>query len=215
MANTAAPSFSLESGDRLTRTEFHRRYCARPDLKRAELLNGVVYVSSPVSAQHGEPDNIAGMWLGVYAARVPDLCVLNNATLMLSDTSEVQPDVMLFREQGASGGAQVRDDGYVWGIPQLVLEIAVSSASYDLHDKLRVYEQAGVPEYVVWRVIDQAIDWFRLESGAYARVAPDTDGIIESTEFPGLRLSVYAMLAGNRAAVLAALDTPGRETTGI
>lgn len=38
---------SLESGDRLSRAEFHRRSCLRPDMKKAELIGGVVYVSSP------------------------------------------------------------------------------------------------------------------------------------------------------------------------
>jgi len=38
---------SLESGDHLTHEEFHRRYLERPDIKKAELVEGVVYVSSP------------------------------------------------------------------------------------------------------------------------------------------------------------------------
>ena len=38
----------IESGDRLTRAEFHRRYDAREDIKKAELVEGVVDVGSPV-----------------------------------------------------------------------------------------------------------------------------------------------------------------------
>ncbi|MEA2642316.1 MAG: hypothetical protein QOF51_3710 [Chloroflexota bacterium] len=117
---------ALESGDHLTRAEFHRRYCARPDIKRAELVEGVVYIE---------------------------------------------------------------------GAPQLVMEIAASSASYDLHEKLRVYRRNGVPEYVVWRVFDGAVNWYRLEAGEYVLVELDEHSVIESTEFPGLRLNVPKLLA--------------------
>jgi Uma2 family endonuclease len=98
-------------------------------------------------------------------------------------------------------------DGYLEGAPEFVMEIAASSASYDLHDKLETYRQAGVPEYVVWRVIDEQMDWFRLHDGAYVRVEPNEDGVIESTSFPGLRLSIPALPTGDRAALLAALES--------
>ena len=38
MATETLPLVPLESGDRLTREEFHHRYCARPDIKKAELI---------------------------------------------------------------------------------------------------------------------------------------------------------------------------------
>jgi hypothetical protein len=45
-----------ENGDRLTRTEFERRYETMPHLKKAEFIEGVVYVPSPVRhRQHGAP----------------------------------------------------------------------------------------------------------------------------------------------------------------
>jgi Uma2 family endonuclease len=200
----------LESGDRLTRAEFHRRYCARKDIKKAELVEGVVYVASPVRFDgHGRQDNIVQMWLGVYAAQIPDLDVGVNSTVFLDADNELQPDALLIWRTPAKPGAHLTSDGYVEGAPLLVVEVAPSSASYDLHDKMRVYRRAGVQEYVVWRTRDRAIDWFRLHEGEYLRVEPDQRGIIESSVFPGLRLSVPAMLARDRAAVLAALTTPG------
>ena len=57
-------------------------------------------------------------------------------------------------------------------------------------------------EYVVWRVLDEAIDWFRLQDGQYVLVEPDSHGLIESAQFPGLRLHVKSMLAGDLSAVL-------------
>ena len=115
------------------------------------------------------------------------------------------------------GGPRTNEKGYIEGAPQLVVEIALSSASYDLHDKLRAYRRAGVREYIVWRVLNQAIDWLRLDEGEYRKIEPDTDGVIESSIFPGLRLYVTKMLAGDDAGVLAELtrdSSPGASSSG-
>ncbi|MFN8633625.1 MAG: Uma2 family endonuclease [Chloroflexota bacterium] len=198
-------SVSLESGDHLTREEFHRRYLARADIKKAELVEGVVYVASPVRFdRHGQPQFLVVTWLGVYVAMTPGVQPGgDNTTVYLEGGNEVQPDAFLWRPE--AGGAYLTDDGYLVGAPQLVVEVAASSASYDLHSKLEAYRRNGVPEYVVWRVLDRAIDWLVLRDGSYVRVAPDADGIIESEQFPGLRLHVESMLAGDLTAVLAVL----------
>jgi Uma2 family endonuclease len=197
---------SLESGDRLTRAEFHRRYCGRPDIKKAELVEGVVYVASPVRfSKHGAPHAAVVGILFAYVARHPGLAVLaDNSTLLLDPDNEVQPDVMLFRAE--AGAARENDAGYVEGAPDLVVEVAASSASYDLHDKKNAYRRAGVAEYVVWRVEDEVVDWFRLEEGVYVLAKPDGQGVIESLGFPGLRLAVPKLIAGDYAAALAAID---------
>jgi Uma2 family endonuclease len=188
---------TLESGDRLTREEFHRRYCERPDIKRAELVEGVVYVASPLRSDvHGMPHADIVVWLGTYRSMTPGVYLSDNATVQLDDKNEVQPDAILWREE--PGGARLTEKGYVEGAPQLVVEVAASSASYDLHDKLGAYRRTGVREYVVWRTLDRAIDWLRLRAGEYVRVEPDERGLIESEVFPGLRLDVAKMLAGDR-----------------
>jgi Uma2 family endonuclease len=195
----------LESGDRLTREEFHRRYGERPDIKKAELVEGVVYVASPVRASvHGIPHARMMTWLGVYQVKTPGVQLVDNATVQLDANNEVQPDAALWREE--PGGPRLTGDGYLEGAPQLVVEVAASSASYDLHDKLEAYRRTGVGEYVVWRVLDRAIDWFRLRAGEYVRVEPDARGVIESDVFEGLRLHVAKMLAGDGAGVLAELE---------
>jgi Uma2 family endonuclease len=205
MATTTHPPVPLESGDRLTRGEFHRRYCARPDIKKADLVEGVVYVPSPARfVQHDRPQGLAVMWVQVYAASAPGVEAGIQATILLSETSEVQPDALLFRIQ-PPGNAHLTDRGYIEGAPELIVEIAASSASYDLHDKMEAYRRAGVEEYIVWQVFEERIDWFRLRNGVYVPLQPNADGIIESEVFPGLRLPVAAMLAGDRAAVLTAV----------
>jgi len=200
---TTAPPI-LESGDRLTRAEFHRRYCARPDIRMAELVEGVVYVASPVRlGAHGEPHASVVLWLGTYRAAHSGLRLGDNATVLLDADNELQPDAFLCRE--GPGGPRVTDEDYIDGAPQLVVEIAASSASYDLHDKMQAYRRNGVREYIVWRVLDESIDWFRLREGEYVRVEPDARGVIESDVFPGLRLNVPQLLADDLAGVLAEL----------
>jgi Uma2 family endonuclease len=207
MATRTDAPVSLESGDHLTRQEFHRRYSARPDIRKAELVDGVVYMPSPVrSRQHGRPHSFVMGWLAVYVSLTPDVFLEDNTTVYLDDRGEVQPDACLWRTE--PGGPRETDDGYIEGAPQLIVEVAASSVSYDLHEKKEAYRRNSVGEYVVWRVLDAAIDWFRLRDGAYVQIEPDAAGLIESEQFPGLRLHVPSMLAGDLASVLAALRGP-------
>jgi Uma2 family endonuclease len=207
MATQTKAPVILESGDNLTREEFHRRYLARPDIRKAELIDGVVYVPSPLRGDyHGRPHTFVVFWLSYYAMLVPGLECMDNTTLLLDPPVEVQPDAMLWRPE--PGGPYLNADGYVEGTPQLIVEVAASSRSYDLHQKKEAYRRNGVCEYVVWRTVDRAIDWFRLIDGAYVLIDPDADGIVESAQFPGLRLHVASMLAGDRTTIVAPLRSP-------
>jgi Uma2 family endonuclease len=198
----------LESGDRLTRAEFERRYATREDIRKAELVEGVVYVASPVrTEQHGQPHFNMNTWLGVFVSRVPGVFGATDATVRLDDENELQPDLFLARDREHGGNCAIDDDGYLVGAPELVVEVTASSASYDLGAKMEAYRRNGVREYIVWQMHEQRIDWFRLERSAYKTVAPGASGIIESAVFPGLRLDVPAMLRGDLAAVLNALSS--------
>jgi len=127
----------LESGDRLTRHEFERRYHAMPHVKKAELIEGVVYIPSPVHFEdHAEPHSWAVTWLGVYCAATPGVKLGDNATVRLDLDNEVQPDALLRLEPAAGGRSRISYDDYVKDAPELIVEIAANSASYDLHDKL-------------------------------------------------------------------------------
>lgn len=194
----------LENGDRLNRLEFERRYQAMPRLKKAELIEGVVYLPSPVHFQkHGEPHAAIIGWLTVYRAATPGVRLGDNATVRLDVDNEPQPDVLLRLDESVGGRSRLSEDDFIEGPPELIVEIAGSSASYDLHDKLNAYRRNGVQEYVVWRVYEQALDWFELHEGAYRLLQADETGLIHSRVFPGLHLAVEALLAGNLADVLA------------
>lgn len=195
----------LENGDRLRRPEFERRYKAMPHLKKAELIEGVVYVGSPLRFEsHGKPHFQIITWFGVYCAATPGVEAGDNATVRLDLDNEPQPDVLLRIESGQS---RLSDDDYVEGAPELIAEVAASSASYDLHDKLTVYRRSGVQEYIVWRTYDNRLDWFRLREGEYVLLEPDAEGVVRSEMFPGLWLDVPALLEGNLAKVLAVLQS--------
>ena len=197
---------ALENGDRLTRCEFERRYAARPDLEKVELIEGVVYMPSPVRLVHAGPHAMIEAVLLVYTASTPRVRGANNATVRLDLDNEPQPDVLLYIEEEAGGQSRVSDDGYLEGAPELVVEVAVSSASIDMHDKLRVYRRNGVREYVVWRTHEQRIDWFELADGEYRPLSSDDGGVIHSRIFPGLRLDAGALLKEDLAGALTELE---------
>ena len=194
----------LENGDRLTRNEFERRYAAMPHLQKAELIEGVVYVASPLRYKsHGQPHSDMMTWLGVYRAATPGVEVADNTTVRLDLDNEPQPDALLRIDEACGGQSRISEDDYVEGAPELIVEIAASSASFDLHDKLRVYRRNGVKEYIVWQIAEQKVSWFSLQAGDYITLVADDSGVIRSRIFPGLDLPVVPLLAGDLATVLA------------
>lgn len=202
----------LNSGDRLTQAEFERRYRARPDISKAELIEGVVYVASPVSFQHGLFHLLVSTWFGAYWAQTPGILAADNATLRLDSDNEVQPDLCAWR--GRESGRRVREtrDGYLAGAPDLVVEVAISSAAYDLHDKLTVYRRNGVQEYLVLAALEQKTTWYQWQEGSYHPLAANEQGILRSQVFPGLWLSPEMFwqrdMAGLLAVVQQGLATP-------
>ena len=194
----------LQNGDRLTAGEFLRRFDAMPEVKKAELINGIVYMASPVRArQHGIPDSLMQTWLGTYTAHTPGTRAAANSTVRFDADTVPQPDALLMIETG--GQARIGEDGYVHGAPELVAEVAASSAALDLHDKRDAYRRAGVREYVVWRPVDQKIDWWVLEDDQFVPLEPDKEGVLHSRVFPGLTLDAKALLQGEAATVLSRL----------
>lgn len=207
LATRPPDALPLDNGAHLSAEEFLRRYEASEPRLKAELIDGVVYVASPVSLRHGDPHAIVIGWLVAYAAPRADVRVSDNATIRLGDKDVPQPDAHL---RYASSARNRADGMYLQGPPELVVEIAVSSASLDLHEKLESYRRHGVQEYIVWRVYDDAIDWFALAGDEYERLEPDGDGVVHSRVFPGLRLAVEALIRGDIAKVLSVQQSAPR-----
>jgi Uma2 family endonuclease len=197
----------LRHGDYLSRDEFERRYEAMADVKKAELIEGRVYMPSPVRwKNHGEPENQMSIWLGVYRVFTPGVFAANNSTVRLDQSNEPQPDVALRIGETSGGQTLLNPDGYLEGAPELAAEIAASSAPDDLDRKLQIYRRNGVREYIVLSFDDQQLHWFSLEAGEYVPLTPDSDGVIRSRAFPGLWLNVGALLNDDMAMVLTVLQ---------
>lgn len=197
----------LENGDLLTRTEFERRYEAMPWLKKAELIEGVVYIGSPVHNEvHAEPHGLMATLPGTYRIATPGVRMADNGTLRLDPDNEPRPDVMLRVDSDKGGASHISADDCIEGAPELIVKIAASSASYDLREKRRVYRRNGVPEYIVWQIYDGRLDWWALREGEYLPLQPDEAGVIKSEVFPGLWLDMPALIANNPVKALATLQ---------
>jgi Uma2 family endonuclease len=197
----------LRPGQRLDRAEFVRRYDAMPHLKKAELIDGVVYMPSPVCVpDHGDPHFQAGIWVGNYTVRTPGVRGSDNASVSLDQSNIPQPDLFLRILPEYGGRSHIGPDKYLDGAPEFVFEVAASSASYDLREKLTLYQQHTCPEYVVWRVLDRAVSWFVLQEGRYVSLPPGPDSIFRSVVFPGLWLDPAALVADDITRVLAVLS---------
>jgi Uma2 family endonuclease len=193
----------LENGDRLSRSEFERRYGAMPELKKAELIEGVVYITTRVPYRgHAQPHAHAVGWLGVYAAGTLGCAAADSTSLRLALDNEFQPDALLMIEPDQGGQARISEDDFVEGAPELVAEVASSRVSIELNAKFQVYRRNGVREYVVRRVRDRRIDWYVLQDDEFLFLEPDEDGRYRSRVFPGLWLDAEAMIRDDLAKVL-------------
>ncbi len=207
------PAGGLRNGDHLTQPEFHRRYLGTPESFRAELVEGVVYLSSPVSLdRHGVPHLHLAGWLAYYMSKTPGLIGGDNSTVLLDNDNEPQPDLLLGIPNAAGGLTRTVREGdkhYVHGPVELLIEVAASSASIDLHGKLRAYQRNGVREYLVTLTEAEAdepkLRWHVSTGGQY-QLLPEEDGMLKSRVFPGLWLDTAAWSAGDLAKLLAAID---------
>lgn len=197
----------LDNGDRLTQREFHRRYQTYPEGVKIELVGGTVYVASPLSLEHSDFTEELGYWLGTYRRATPGVQCLHNATTILGEHSEPQPDLAL-RILPAHGGQTTEEVGdhqrhYVKGAPELVIEVAASTRALDLNQKRRDYRFAGAAEYLVVCVEEREPFWFHFT--ARRRLRPDPAGVWRSRTFPGLWLDGPGLLALDSQRVAAVL----------
>jgi Uma2 family endonuclease len=202
-AHTLPPP--LRDGDHLTSDEFMRRWEAMPDLKHAELIDGIVYMASPVSLKHAAFHFPLTGWLGYYSAHTPGCSGGTDGTWLMGKHDVPQPDVAL-RILPENGGQSRVEGEYAAGAPELIVEVAVSSRSRDLGIKRRLYERMGVREYLIAVVGQEKFIWNELTSDGYRPLNPDPDGILRSRCFPGLWLDVAALWRHDQARLFAVLQ---------
>jgi len=204
MLSPVVRSPGLVTGERLTVEEFLRRWEELPDLKNAELIDGVVYVPSPVSLTHGSLDLLIHMWLGYYAQATPGCKGGSNSTWLMSGSAP-QPDAYL-RILPSHGGQSANEGPLGAGAPELAVEICVTSTEIDFGPKPALYQRAGVREYITVEQFGQRMIWRVLENGAYVAQTPPLDGIVRSQVFPGLWLDLAAFWSDDGAKMLVALN---------
>lgn len=195
----------LRTGDHLGQKAFHDLYKRTPDGFKAELIEGIVYVASPVTYWHGRPHARLNLWLGLYSDDTPGTDALNDTTHILSDDSEPQPDLCLRVTEEYGGQSAENAEGMIVGPPELVVEIAYSSASIDLHAKRRAYGTAGVKEYVIALADPVKVVWFTQGRKGFMELKPGHDGVFRSKVFPGLWLdpdSVFHQTGRRMSSVL-------------
>jgi hypothetical protein len=199
------PPCTLVEGQRLDQPTFHALYEAMPPGTRAELINGVVRMPSPVGPPHGRASLPALMWLGFYQGNAPGVEALVDTSTALGLESEPQPDAQL-RILTECGGRTQADRRFVHGVPELLVEVAHASRYTDLGPKFEDYERVGVLEYVVRAIEPDEVLWFVLRKGRFVDLELGPDGIYRSEVFPGLWLDPQALLKGDTRRLRAVLD---------
>ncbi|CAN5500452.1 Uma2 family endonuclease [soil metagenome] len=202
--NEAIPELPpLVNGDHMSQVDFHRSYENYPDETKFELIAGTVYMASPLRHSHGRSHVVMAWLLETYAIETLGVEALDNATTILDDENEPQPDLSLRILHTHGGAASLSNDDYLTGPPELIVEIAHSSRAIDLYQKKEAYRKGGVVEYLVLSLQPLQLNWFHFPSGR--DLTPDVDGVCRSDVFPGLSINVPALLGQQREQLLAAL----------
>src|SRR5437868_7931576 len=169
----ARPLPRLDNGEHMDQKTFHARYAAMPKGIKAELIGGQVYIMpSPLHPLHGQHHSRLMGWLEVYLAGTPGTNVFDNTSAILSDDSEPQPDGCLFIRPEYGGQTRFDEEGWLVGTPDLIVEVASSSESYDLHEKRADYERYGVREYIVYAARQRQVYWWVRRGERYAALKP-------------------------------------------
>jgi Uma2 family endonuclease len=195
----------LRDGDRLTADEFLRRWEAMSGLQHAELIDGIVYMPSPVSSKHGVFHLSLSGWLDNYIAYTPGCSGDVEATWQMGERDVPQPDLALWILPDHGGQSRVAGE-YSAGAPELIVEVAASSRARDLGAKLRLYERMSVREYLIAVVSQRNFIWYQSTANGFQPLVPDFDGIFRSRCFPGLWLDPAAFWQLDRARVRTVLQ---------
>ncbi len=187
------PPPELHSGDCMTQPEFHRIYERMPRNFKAELIGGIVYVASPLKRPHATHHTPLSGVLWTYEGHTPGVETGDNATIVLSEKDEPQPDLYLRILPEYGGQSHNTEDGFVGGAPELLAEIAHSTQALALKGKKDQYARFNVREYIVVSLRDRQVRWFDLHTGE--EFQPDAEGILRSRVFPGLWVHAEALLA--------------------
>ena len=195
----------LCEGEQLTRGEFMRRWEAMPDLKFAELIDGIVHMPSPLADIHSDFQIRISVWLAQYAMATVGCAVRANGTCLMSKRNVPQPDLAL-KILAEYGGQSWMEGEYPGGAPELIVEISHTTGARDSGVKQRLYERSGVLEYLIVKSKKRQLVWHELVEGKYREIQPGADGLFRSRVFPGLWLNAEALWNCDYAALSTAVQ---------
>ena len=195
----------LCEGEQLPREEFMRRWEAMPDLKFAELIDGIVHMPSPISRIHCDFHARLFGWLWTFGSATPGCTLLPAGTWLMSDDSAPQPD-LAFCILSERGGQSSIEGEYSAGVPELIVEISYTTGARDSGIKQRLYERSGVLEYIIVKPQKRQIVWNELAAGKYREIQPGADGLLRSRVFPGLWLNAEALWNNDHTALSKAIQ---------
>jgi len=184
----------LNPGDRLSQPEFHRRYETYPDDTRFELIGGIVYMMAPAGFEHGRSGyDLTGI-LWAYERATPGVVGATGPTVILGESSEPEPDLVLMIAPDHGGRTrlkQINHKHYIEGPPELIVEVAHSTITFDLNAKRKDYQRGGVHEYIVLCLPQPSVKWFDLQQDDELSIGED--GVLRSIAFPGLWIDAPAL----------------------
>ena len=177
-----------------TREEYHRMgevgILTRGD--RVELIRGEIIKMSLQGRRHRAfIDNLTHLLDVGLAGRA---IVSIQMPIVLSDDTEPEPDVQILRRRSVP----YKDREAFAEDSLLLIEVAESSLAYDRSTKLRLYAEAGVPEYWVVDCVAESIEIHRMPHAdgyrAVERVAGPT-GTVVLQAFPDVALALADIFA--------------------
>jgi hypothetical protein len=179
---------------RFTRKEYYRMAevgILKPT-ERVELIRGEIIEMSPIGPRHSAfVDNLTQLLITRLAGRAR-VSVQN--PLVLSDDTEPEPDLKVLRHRATVPYKE--REAYAEDVVLLV-EVAETSLAYDRSTKLRLYAEAGIPEYWVVDCVAESIEVYR-SPGAHgyeqvSRVAGAAS--VSPRAFPELSLTLAEIFA--------------------
>jgi hypothetical protein len=165
-----------------------------------------VFLRGRHTAQHGASRGLIVCGLGRYELDTGGVHALTGPTILLNGVNEPEPDAVLRIDEAYGGTSRIGPGDFVQGPPELIAEVAYGGESIELHEKREEYAAAGVCEYVVILLREQALRCFRFQEGTYVDAAADADGVWRSSVFPGLWLNVDALLRLDGPVLLRTLE---------
>ncbi len=158
---------------------------------KAEWINGVAVVHSPVRLSHSDASGTLYRLIGNYLDLHPLGAVHHEKVMIQLTRNSYEPDVCFFR---AATAASFTPDMVLFPAPDFVAEVlSDSTAARDRGVKFTDYAAHGISEYWIIDADAEEIEQYVLHEGDYQLRQRATTGAIRSAVIAGFRIPVRAL----------------------